>query len=125
MDALRNSKLAMLDTKAELHWWIVYGLIFGVYYLHRFEASTDYGTGKCVLEKFITFMMICNDLFYLGFAISTSITGTHIGNKNNGHVCTSFLNYTAEQMITVLDYISPRYSLLQQTKRHLFPFHFL
>ena len=115
----------MLDTKSELHWWIVYGLIFVVYYLHLFEESTDHVTGKCALKKFITFMMICNDLFYLGFAISTSITGTHIGNKNNGHVCTSFLNYTAEQMITVLDYISPRYSLLQQTKRHLFPFHFL
>ena len=39
-----------------------------------------------VLEKFIIFMMICNDLFYLGFAISTSITATHIGNKNNGHI---------------------------------------
>ena len=41
---------------------------------------------ECVLEKFIIFMMICNDLFYLGFAISTSITATHIGNKNNGHI---------------------------------------
>ena len=41
---------------------------------------------ECVLEKFIIFMMICNDLFYLGFAISTSITATHIGNKSNGHI---------------------------------------
>ena len=85
-NTIRKFILAMLDTKSELHWWVVYGLIFGVYYLHRFEASTDYVTGKCVLQKFIILMMICNDLFYLGFAISSSITGTHIGNKNNGHV---------------------------------------